>query len=84
MLNSHKDGIIPPSKVFLWAAEADYGYRYRLIGIADINAFPNTGHDAFIDHVIFDGLKLTDKYLKIEFTSDADVYIDEVIINPEL
>ena len=84
MLNSHKDGIIPPSKVFLWAAEAEDEDNYRLVRISDTPVFPNTGHDAFIDYVIFDGLHLTDKYLKIEFTSGNDVYIDEIIINPEI
>ena len=84
MLNSHKDGIIPPSKVFLWAAEAGDEDNYRLVRISDTPVFPNTGHDAFIDYVIFDGLNLTDKYLKIEFTSGNDVYIDEISINPEI
>lgn len=84
MLNSHKDGIIPPSKVFLWAADASAENNFRLVRIADAPVFPNTGHDAFIDYVIFDGLHLEDKYLKIEFTSGNDVYIDEIIINPEI
>lgn len=84
MLNSHKDGIIPPSKVFLWAAEAGNEDNFRLAGIADTPVFPNTGHDAFIDYVFFEGLNLKEKYLKIEFTSDTEVYIDEIIINPEI
>lgn len=84
MLNSHKDGIIPPSKVFLWAADASSENDFRLVRIADAPVFPNTGHDAFIDYVIFDDLHLTDKYLKIEFTSGNEVYIDEIMINPEI
>lgn len=84
MLNSHKDGIIPPSKVFLWTAEAGNEDDYRLVSITDTPVFPNTGHDAFIDYAFFDGLDITGKYLKIEFTSDTKVYIDEIIINPEI
>ena len=84
MLNSHKDGITPPSKVFLWAADASEDTRYRLAGIAETPVFPNTGHDAFIDYVVFEGLNLSEKYLKLEFTSETEVYIDEIIINPEI
>lgn len=87
MLNSHKDGIIPPSKVYLRAAEKDGEEHYRLVGIADTPVFPNTGHDAFIDHVLFDALEACNgdlKNLKIEFTCETEVYIDEIIINPEI
>jgi hypothetical protein len=84
MLNSHKDGITPPAKVFLWAADASEDTRYRLAGIAETPVFPNTGHDAFIDYAVFEGLNLSEKYLKLEFTSETEVYIDEIIINPEI
>ena len=85
MLNSHKDGIIPPSKVFLWAEEEVDSNNYRLVGIADTPVFPNTNHDAYIDFVIFDNLNVKKtKCMKLEFFSETDVYIDEIIINPEI
>ena len=85
MLNSSKDGVLPPSKVYLWAEDGVDTGNYRLAGISDVPVWPDTRHDAFIDFAIFDNLDIKDtKYLKIEFTSETDVYIDEIIINPEI
>ena len=85
MLNSNKDGIIPPSKVFLWAEEETDSDNYRLVGIADTQISPNTGHDSFIDFAIFNNLDIKKtKCVKIEFFSESEVYLDEIIINPEI
>ena len=84
MLNSNKDGIIPPAKVFLWTEEKGNEGNYRLAAISDTPVFPNTRHDAFIDFALFDGLDIKARNLKIEFTCENEVYIDEIIINPEI
>ncbi len=78
MLNCRKDGIIPPSKIFLFAGKD--GKKWDLVGIKNAPGYQNTNHDAFIDHVLFSGLDLKADYLKIEFTVDARSYFDKVVI----
>ncbi len=80
MLNCHKDGINPPSKIFLWTSRD--GKKWDLAGIKDTPGYQNTNHDAFIDHVLFTGLDLKADWLKIEFTVDTASAFDTVIINP--
>jgi hypothetical protein len=78
MLNSHKDGIVPPSKIFLFSSQD--GNEWSLVQIKDSPVFPNTNHDAFVDHVVFDGLDLSSvKSLKIAFTVDAKAAFDNVV-----
>lgn len=81
MLNSDKDGIVPPSKIYLWNRHGGDDEAYDLIRIIDVPVFPNTGHDAFVDMVLFDNLDFESSLLKIEFFSEGEVYIDEIIVN---
>ncbi len=78
MLNCRKDGINPPSKIFLFAGGD--GKKWNLVGIKDTPGYQNTNHDAFIDHVLFSGLDLKTDYLKVEFTVDSRAAFDKIII----
>lgn len=82
MLNCHKDGIIPPDKLFLYVSED--GEEYRMIRAADTPSFANNRHDAFVDYVLFGdlGLQAGIKYIKVAFHSQNTTFVDEVIINP--
>ena len=80
MLDCHKDGIIPPDKVFLFTSKDSQ--KWSLAGIEDTPACPNTNHDAFIDFVLFEGLQAEARYLKIAFTADHKVYMDTPVVNP--
>lgn len=86
MLNCAKDGINPPRKLFLFTSED--GEKWELNQIKDCPVFPNTLHDSFIDHVVFelapDVSPLYSRYLKIAFTVEDESYFDEIIINPEI
>ncbi len=78
MLNSHKDGIIPPSKLALFAKEQKDDWR--LVEIKNAPNYQNTKHDAFIDFVIFSGLNLKTTELKIAFTAENKTAFDQTII----
>ena len=78
MLNSHKDGIVPPSKIFLFSSQD--GKEWSLVQIKDTPVFPNTNHDAFIDYVLFDNLSLEDAHMKIAFTVEAKSAFDSVVV----
>ncbi len=77
MLNSHKDGIVPPSKIFLFTSGD--GVRWSLAQIKDSPVCPNTNHDAFVDHVLFEGLDNEGPYMKIVFTVEDKAYFDRII-----
>lgn len=79
MLNSHKDGIVPPSKIFLFASED--GQKWSLVQVKDSPVFPNTLHDAYVDHVLFDVHDMKAPYMKIAFTVEEKAYLDKVILN---
>lgn len=79
MLNSHKDGIVPPSKIFLFTSRD--GEKWSLAGIKDAPVCPNTRHDAFVDHILFDCLDCDASYIKIAFTVEAKAAFDSVVIN---
>jgi hypothetical protein len=79
MLNSHKDGIVPPSKIFLFASED--GQKWSLVQVKDSPVFPNTLHDAYVDHVLFDVHDMKAPYMKIAFTAEEKAYLDKVILN---
>ena len=79
MLNCHKDGIVPPSKISLFTS-AD-GQKWSLVGIKDAPVCPNTNHDAFIDYVLFDGLDCEASHIKIAFTVEAKAAFDELVVN---
>jgi len=78
MLNSHKDGIIPPEKIFLSASED--GYNWSLVQIKDAPSFPNTNHDAFIDYVLFSELDIKASHIKIAFTVESKAAFDKVVL----
>lgn len=74
MLDCAKDGIVPPQKVHLFTS--DDGEKWSLYEIKDSPAFPNTLHDAFIDHLVFSPVK--SPYLKIAFTAEEEVYLQTI------
>ena len=74
MLNSHKDGIVPPSKIFLFTSED--GQKWSLAAVKDSPVSPNTNHDAFVDYVLFDGFDASAPYMKIAFTVEAKAAFD--------
>lgn len=80
MLNCHKDGIVPPSKLFLFSSND--GKKWSLEQIKESPVCPNTNHDAFIDFVLFEGLDTQARHLKIAFTAEQKVFLDKVIVNP--
>lgn len=82
MLNSAKDGIVPPAKLHL-SASPD-GQQWNLVQIKDSPVFPNTRHDAFTDCVLFDGFPegFSPTSLRLEFVSEQMVCIDEIFVNP--
>ena len=84
MLNSSKDGIVPPEKLHL-SVSVD-GQWWNLVQIKDSPVFPNTRHDAFADCVLFDGFPedFVPGCLKLEFFSEDKVFIDEIFINPAI
>ena len=78
MLNSHKDGIVPPSKIFLFSSPD--AQNWSLVQIKDTPGFPNTNHDAFVDHVLFDNLDLEASHMKIAFTVEAKAAFDSPVL----
>lgn len=82
MLNCRKAGIVPPSKIYLYSSLD--GQWWDLLQIRVCPVFPNTGHDAFVDHVLFDGFPegFSPSHLKIVFEAEEKVCIDEIFINP--
>ena len=78
MLNSHKDGIVPPDKIFLFTSRN--GSKWSLAQIKDTPSFPNTNHDAFVDHVLFDNLDLEASHMKIAFTVEAKAAFDTPVL----
>ena len=75
MLNCAKDKVVPPQKIFLFASEDTE--KWNLLEIKDTPAFPNTLHDAFIDHVIFTP-SAKSRYLKLAFTNENDVMLEVI------
>jgi hypothetical protein len=78
MLNSRKDGIVPPSKIFLFTSRD--GSEWSLLQIKDSPVFPNTNHDAFVDHLLFELPDLECKYIKIAFSVEGKAAFDEVVL----
>ena len=71
MLNSHKDDIVPPSKLFLFTSED--GEKWTLDCIKDTPAWVNTNHDAFVDLMVFD---IDAKHIKLAFTVEYEAYME--------
>lgn len=90
MLNCAKDGVVPPERLFLFIS--DDGEKWHLNSIRNSPGFPNNLHDAYIDFVVFhaaqSGLEYSvpvkARYLKVAFTGEYDVYMDELVVNPEV
>ena len=80
MLNCHKDGIIPPAKLFLFSSND--GEKWSLEQIKDSPVCPNTNHDAFIDYVLFNPEDCKAVYLKVAFTAESSAYFDKITLNP--
>lgn len=88
MLNSAKDGISLPVKMYL-SASVD-GQSWNLMQIKEASGFPNTNHDAFAECVLFDDFRLLKvgenevkpAALKLTFMCEDKVMIDEIFINP--
>lgn len=77
MLNSAKDGIVPPQKIFLYACEHDGSDAY-LLGVKDSPVWPNNRHDAFVDTVLFELDDIETSYVMVVFSADTKVYLDKV------
>ena len=45
-------------------------------------SFQNAKHDAWIDGVLFEGIDVNTRYLKVAFEADTPVYMDELFVNP--
>ena len=78
LLNSAKDGIVPPQKIFLYACDSPSGEGARLIGVQDTPYWPNNRHDAYVDTVLFELDDMKTPYLMVVFTTDSKVYLDSV------
>lgn len=82
MLNSAKDGIVPPEKLYVYVSED--GSQYTMARIQESPCFPNDRHDAYVDCVLTEGLDAFGelKKIKVVFRSQNTTYMDDVIINP--
>ena len=78
MLDCQKDGIVPPQKIFLSVSKD--GKEWSLIRIKDTPAFPNTNHDAFVDHVLFDGIDTDARFVKVAFNAESKAAFDEIVL----
>ena len=78
MLNSRKDGIIPPGKVALYACTTADGEGSYLLQVKDSPVWPNDRHDTFTDCILFELDDIETAFLKIVFSSDSKVYMDKI------
>ena len=76
MLNSQKDGIVPPETVFLF--KSPDGKRWTLDQIRQTPVFPNTRHDTFVDCLLFDSLSPDTRYINLTFRSRYRTMMDEI------
>ena len=86
MLMCEKDGIRTPDMLVL--SYSTDGKEYRLAQTKSCPVFPNTRHDAYVDHVLFDGLEeiVPEKagFIRISYTSESKTALDKVVLNPEI
>lgn len=83
MLNYNPGNIGLPIKVYLYASEDNDSYR--LLSIKDAPFFPNNRHDAWIDGILFEDINATNiRSLKVAFSAEMPVYIDELFVNPSI
>ncbi len=76
-LNCAKDGIVPPMKADLYGAAASGEWAY-IASLASVQ-FPNTLHDAFVDHLVYSAGAEAAR-IKVVFTAETDVYMDRIIV----
>ena len=81
-----KDGISTPDMLTL--SYSTDGKVYKLAKTKSCPVFPNTRHDAYVDHVLFEGLESvvpeTARFLKVSYTSETKTAVDRLILNPGL
>ena len=86
MLMCEKDGIRTPDMLVL-SYSCD-GNEYRLAETKSCPVFLNTRHDAYVDHILFDGLEeivpKDAKFIRLSYTSESKTALDRLIINPEI
>ena len=86
MLMCVKDGIATPDMLVL-SYSCD-GTEYRLAQTKSCPVFPNTRHDAYVDHILFEGLDTIVpkdvKMIKLSYISETKTAIDRLIVNPQL
>ena len=86
MLMCQKDGISTPDMLTL--SYSTDGKEYKLAKTKSCPVFPNTRHDAYVDHVLFEGLESvvpeTARFLKVSYTSETKTAVDRLILNPGL
>ena len=86
MLVCEKDGVRTPDMLVL--SYSMDGNEYRLAQTKTCPVFPNTRHDAYVDHILFeelDGIVPEDvKSIRISYMSDSKTALDRLILNPEI
>jgi hypothetical protein len=86
MLMCEKDGIRTPDMLVL--SYSMDGKEYRLAQTKTCPVFPNTRHDAYVDHILFEGLDEIvpegAESIRISYISDSKTALDRLILNPEI
>ena len=86
ILVCHKDDIFAPEMLALSASRD--GEDYRLVQVKSCPVFPNTRHDAYVDHILFEGLDEIvpegAESIRISYISDSKTALDRLILNPEI
>ena len=86
MLMCEKDGIRTPDMMVL--SYSMDGKEYRLAQTKTCPVFPNTRHDAYVDHILLEGLDeiVPDgaESIRISYISDSKTALDRLILNPEI
>ena len=81
-----KDGIRTPDMLVL--SYSTDGKEYRLAQTRICPVFPNTRHDAYVDHILFEGLDEIvpegAESIRISYISDSKTAMDRLILNPEI
>ena len=82
MLVCQKDDIMTPEMLTL-SASTD-GEEYRLVQIKACPVFPNTRHDAFVDCILFENVRIPEgtRFVKISYSSPQKTALDRVVLNP--
>lgn len=86
MLMCEKGGIRTPDMLVL--SYSIDSKEYRLAQTKSCPVFPNTRHDAYVDHILFDGLEEivpeNAEFIRISYTSESRTALDKVVLNPEI